>query len=191
MINLNKKIFFVFGILICAFLIIFFTICAYKKINIGNNIISKNTSEIVDAILNMSSYKANIDVKVISNKNENIYKIIQEDKIGKIFKQEIQEPSNIKGTIINYIGNDLKIENTKLNLSKIYQNYPNLIGNDLLLSTFVEEYKTSKNVVKQEDNDKILLIIRRGKKQKTKDTYNRQKNSKTCKFRNKGCHTGH
>lgn len=164
MINLNKKIFLIFSILFCIFLIIIFAIFTYKKINNGNNIFRKNTSEIVDTILNISSYKADISVKVISNKNENIYRINQEDKIGEKFIQEIQQPSNIKGTVINYDKKDLKIENTKLNLSKIYNNYPYLIGNDFLLSTFIEEYKTSKNVIKQEDNDKILLIIRRRKK---------------------------
>ena len=46
-----------------------------KKIKIGNNIISQVE---IDDILNISSYKATIEVEVKSNKNENKYVIKQE-----------------------------------------------------------------------------------------------------------------
>ena len=67
------------------------------------------------------------------------------------------EPSNIQGTIINYEENKLSIENTKLNLNKIYENYPYLTQNELLLDAFIQDYKTGKNASMQEINEEIIL----------------------------------
>lgn len=132
---------------ILAFIIIFFMQNAYKKINPGNNILSKTTSEIVDTILNMQSYNAKLTVKIVSNKNENKYVLKQKNISDKKYKQEILEPENIRGTIISYDTSNLKIENTRLKLSKIYENYPYLTQNELLLNSFIEDYKQRKRSV--------------------------------------------
>lgn len=137
--------------------IIFFTQIAYKKINTGNNIINKSTSQIVDTILNMKSYSAKVNIKIVSNKNENNYTIIQESIDNKKYKQEVLEPENIKGTTINYDGQKLELKNTRLNLNKVYENYPYLTENELLLSSFVEDYNTDKNSKYMENNNEIIM----------------------------------
>ena len=168
-----KRKFFVFGSIIIFFvLIIFFLQNTYKKINIGNNIDNnKTSSEIVNTILNMKSYSAKLNVKIISNKNEHNYILEQKNIAGKKYRQEVIEPSNIQGTIINYDGTNLKIENTKLNLSKIFENYPYLAENQLLLETFVEDYKNDEQSSVIDNMEEIILDT----KSKINNKYNTYK----------------
>ena len=81
---------------------------------IGNN---STSQEIVDYILNISSYEAKIEVEVKSNKNTNKYILKQQYISPDVATQEVLEPSNISGIKIIKKGNDLKLENTSLNLS--------------------------------------------------------------------------
>lgn len=128
-----------------------------KNVNWGNNIISKNTDSIVNNILNMNSYDANVEITVISNKNENIYKMYQQNIGSKKYKQTIQEPAKIEGTEIVFEENRLEIKNTKLNLSKIYENYQYIAENALLLSAFVADYN-GKNEIKQSESDNQIVL---------------------------------
>ncbi len=67
----SKKLLLIF-VLIC---ITIFFIFYYIFFILGNNI-NRSQDEIVDNIINKTNeYEANIDVKVISNKNENYYKM--------------------------------------------------------------------------------------------------------------------
>ena len=92
----NKLIiFFILAIIIVC--IIIFYVMNNKKIEIGNN---DNNQ-----ILNMNSYKAEIEVTVVSNKNTNKYKMIQEYKKGEYCVQEVEEPENIRGVRIEYSQN--------------------------------------------------------------------------------------
>ena len=72
----NKLIIFLIFAIIIISLIIFFTVNNNKKIEIGNNDSNQ--------ILNMNSYKAKIEVTIVSNKNTNKYKMIQEYKNGQM-----------------------------------------------------------------------------------------------------------
>ena len=47
--------------------------------NFGNNIISNSEDSVVNNILNMKSYEADVTIKVVSNKNENTYKMLQQN----------------------------------------------------------------------------------------------------------------
>lgn len=154
---MNKKIFLAIFIGIAIILIIFFAQNIYKKTNIGNTIINKTTEEIINNILNMKSYKANLSAKIKSNKNENTYVLTQKSTDGKVYEQEVLEPNTIQGTIIQHDGTNLKIGNTKLNLSKIYENYPYLTQNELLLNSFIEDYKNSKDSKIEETESEIIL----------------------------------
>lgn len=174
---LNKRIVFIICILLMITLIIFFLQKAYKKLNIGNNISSKSTSDIVDTILNMNSYKANVTVKIKNNRIENTYIIKQENLKNKMFKQEILEPQNIKGTIIKYNGEKLEVKNTKLNLSKMYDKYPYLTENELTLNSFVEDYKSDKESSFIEETNQIILNT----KSKISNKYNNYKTLKIDK----------
>lgn len=149
-----KKMLLFLGIL-CLILFLFFYYKTYKN---GNNITSKTQEEFIDYILNdMKEYKADIDVTVISNKTENVYKIIQEETLEKSM-QEIISPENIKGMKVELQGRNLKIINANLNLEKVYSDYEPIINNSLFLSVFVNEYKsnTSKNY---ELEDEIILEV--------------------------------
>ena len=164
-----------FFILIIAFFI-FFKKTDYKFINNGNNISSQSAEE---NILNMNSYQAQIEVTVKSNKNTNVYLINQEYKEPNECFQEVIEPQNIAGVKINYKGGRLLIENTKLNLQTIYENYPYIATNNLFLTSFVEEYKKSQNTKKEIEGEEIILEINSSEKNKYKINKKLYINSKT------------
>ena len=166
-----------FFILIIAFFI-FFKKTDYKFINNGNNISSQSAEE---NILNMNSYQAQIEVTVKSNKNTNVYLINQEYKEPNECFQEVIEPQNIAGVKINYKGGRLLIENTKLNLQTIYENYPYIATNNLFLTSFVEEYKKSQNTKKEIEGEEIILEINSSEKSKYKIIKKLYVNSKTGK----------
>ena len=119
------------GILI---FVLFFRNNKTKNLKIGNNTTSQ---EIVDYILNMNSYEAIIEVEIQSNKNENKYKIKQSYNKEDENSQEILEPSEIEGVKIIRKQNELKLENTALNLTTILENYEYATDNSLDLSTFI------------------------------------------------------
>ena len=125
-----------------------------KNLKIGNNI---NSQEIVDYILNINSYKANITVQVNSNKNTNKYILEQEYNTENGSTQVVIEPSNIAGVKTILKDGNLRIENTNLNLSKIFENYKELGENSLDLISFINDYKIyDKASFKENDNEIVL-----------------------------------
>lgn len=132
----------------------FFYITKSKKIKMGNNISSQ---EVIENILNISSYESIIEVEVNSNKNVNKYIIKQTYIAPDISEQEIIEPQNIKGIKIKKTKNELKVENTNLNISKIYSNYPYITNNCMDLNTFIEEYKQNEKQEYEEKDNEIIL----------------------------------
>ena len=160
----NKKLIW----LIIAFviiIIIFFTIFSvlhYKKIETGNNISDKTLKQIEDYILNISSYDAEIEVNVESNKNTNKYIMIQKFCSPNIASQEIIEPKNIEGLTVKYDGQNMEISNSKLGLSTIYENYAYIADNVLWLSDFIESYKTNNGLI-TEKNGIIVMEVKNNK----------------------------
>ena len=156
----NKKIIF-----ICIFiisLIIIISFFNYKKQNSGNNI-SKSITDYKQNILNISSYEATISVEINSNKNTNKYIIKQFYNSPNTFKQEVQAPENIKGLITIYDGSNLEIQNTNLNLSKIYKDYNCLSNNILSLNSFIEELKENNSECVELENEIILEVTPKNK----------------------------
>lgn len=125
-----------------------------KISKIGNN---STSQEIVEYILNISSYDAEIEIQIKSNKNDNKYKIKQTyiNKGNNI--QEVLEPSNIQGVKIVREDNILKIENTKLSLTKIIEDYKDITQNNLDLITFIEDYKSNSNSNFKEESNEIIM----------------------------------
>ena len=153
---MKKKKFFTILITIIFVLILLFAIFyknMFNSVNIGHN---NSSQEIVDNILNISSYSAIIEVKIEGNKNQNQYKIKQEYVSPSQNSQEVLEPSNIKGTTITKENDKLIIENTQLNLSSIIDNYSYISDNNLDLSSFVADYKEDKKAY-FEEKDEIIL----------------------------------
>ena len=144
---------------------VFFYINKTKKIKIGN---TTSSQEIIENILNISSYEAVIEAEINSNKNTNKYLIKQKYIAPDVSEQEILEPENIKGIKIIKKGNELKLTNTKLNISKIYNNYQYMTDNCMDLNAFINDYKTNKKKENEEKNNEILLHIENQNSQYTR-----------------------
>ncbi len=142
--------------LIAIFFAIFFYITKSKKVKIGN---TSSSQEIIEMILNISSYESVVEVEVNSNKNVNQYVIKQTYIFPDISEQEILEPENIQGVKITKQKNELKVENTNLNMTKIYNNYPYITSNSIDLNTFIEIYKQNKEQTYKEKDNEIILEI--------------------------------
>ena len=154
-----KKIITIITIIIVV-IIAFFIEINYKKIKSGNNISIKSADNVKDYILGISSYEATFKVEINSNKNNNSY-LIKEQYIKEngIYKQEVLEPENIKGLTTIYDGSSLKIKNSNINLSKIYENYQCLGDNALSLSAFIDDFLDSgENKVTENENEIICRL---------------------------------
>ena len=157
----NKKLLFILIIIIIIiFLSIFISKNVIKKQKNGNNM---NSQEIVDNILNLKSYKSKISVQVNSNKNQNKYILTQEYNTENGCIQEIIEPENIAGVKIIKKDNNLKIENSQLDLKKIYENYLGLEDNSLDLICFINEYKDNPKSEFEEKNGEIIMKTKANK----------------------------
>lgn len=146
-------------ILLASILFLFFSKNTAKVFKNGN---TKTSQEIVDYILNISSYNLKVSVEVISNKNTNKY-ILNQQYVGpNISKQEVIEPSNIAGMKITNDGTNLKLENSNLNLSMIFENYNYLGDNCLDLICFIENYKTNSESEFIEEENQIVMKTKSG-----------------------------
>lgn len=158
----SKK--FLFIILAIATLLVIISIIfskkSYETINIGNNNLNKTLEEVEDYILNIKEYTATIEVTINSNKNSNKYLIKQNHK-EKNDEQEVLEPDTIKGVKLIYKDSSLIVENSNLNLEKIYNNYPYIESNILWLNSFIEEYRNSEQRNITEKNEEIVMQIKR------------------------------
>ena len=162
----KKKLIIILGILavlVTSVVIYFFIKNNYKNLKSGNNMSNKNLKEIEEYILSIRSYNAKIEVEIQSNKNKNKYVLEQKYAEPNVQKQIVLEPSNIEGLETIFDGNNLKINNTKLNLSTVYENYSDVTSNFLWLNTFTEEYKKMIETGKQniiEQNGIIIMEIK-------------------------------
>lgn len=152
---MKKKYWFILLIILILILGgVFFYKNNVKNSKIGNN---KNSQEIVDNFLNLSSYEVQVTVNVTSNKNSNKYILKQTFNSPNISTQEVIEPSNIAGVRIENNGTNVKIENTNFKLSTLLENY-NYLGNNCLdLSSFIEDYKKNEDSIFEENDEEIVL----------------------------------
>ncbi len=188
----NRKVYFLLIGLIIAIIVVFFIISIknnYKNKNIGNTKSIKTIDEVEDYIYNISSYNATIDVTIESNKNTNKYvlKQIHTEKDEKYEDtQEVIEPENIKGLKLTYKNDTLEIKNTKLELSKIYNNYPYIEDNNLWLHSVLKEYKEAdkdnKKVVENEKEIILTLTIKNNSKIRYKELFLDKKTGKPTKL---------
>ena len=179
----NKKLFFILSLIILIiFLAIFISKNMTKNQKNGNNM---NSQEIVDNILNLSSYKTKINVQVNSNKNQNKYVLRQEYNTENGSVQEVVEPENIAGVKIIKKDNNLKIENCQLDLKTIFENYNGLEDNSLDLINFINEYKENNEANFEEKNGEIIMKTKSNKDNKylkNKTLYINKENLKPTKL---------
>lgn len=151
---MKKKYWLILLIIVIAIVSIIFYKNRVKDLKIGNN---KTSQEIVDYILNISSYEVQVAVDVTSNKNTNKYILKQTYQSPNKSIQEVIEPSNITGVRLENDGTNLKIENSQLNLNTILENYNYLGDNCLDLYSFIEDYKKDANAGYEEKDTEIIM----------------------------------
>lgn len=151
---MKKKYWLILLILIIAIGGIIFYKNRVKDLKIGNN---KTSQEIVDYILNISSYEVQVTVDVTSNKNSNKYILKQTYQSPNKSVQEVVEPSNIAGVRLENDGTNLKLENSQLNLNTILENYNYLGDNCLDLYSFLEDYKQDEKAKFEEKDTEIIM----------------------------------
>lgn len=154
----NKKIIILTIIIAILIFIIIFALYYYKKGKIGNTIINKSEEQIIESILNIKSYDANLEVTIQTNKNTTQYALKQELKKEKCI-QEVVKPENIAGVITEYDGNSLKIRNNKLNLETTFQDYKYITESNLWLNSFIKEFKETNNKKISTAEKEIILEI--------------------------------
>ena len=152
--KLIRNIIIFIGIVLILFM--FFYIKKSKNIRIGNN---SSSQEIIDNILNISSYETLIEMEVKSNKNSNKYIIKQKYISPDIIEQEVIQPENIQGIKILKNGEETKVENSKINISKIYNGYDAMTENYMDLITFIEEFKKEQSQKYEEKNNEIIIEV--------------------------------
>ena len=156
---MKKKTFFIILTIAILAIIIIFIKMNYKNFKIGNNESNKSVNQVKEYILNLNSYTAQLDVTITSNKNSNKY-ILKQEFNNQIKKQTVMKPENIEGTELSYKDGNLEISNSKLNLSKIYSNYPYLSENVLWLSSFIEKFKQNSEFAQvYEENEYIVMQV--------------------------------
>ena len=142
------------GVISALLILIFIIFFCVKKSKTGNNIINQDN---VKNIFNMKEYEAEIEVNIISNKNENKYKIKQKyNREADESFQEVLEPENLKGIKITRQGSTIKLENTELNLNKIFENYNITTQNDMDLDVFLKDYEA--NGGSSSENDESIIL---------------------------------
>ena len=162
----NKKIIIILILVIVIILIASFTFFRgkmSKNLKIGNNTTSQ---EIVNYILSINSYETKVEVEVKSNKNSNKYIIKQKYNGIEDNSQEVIEPNNIAGVKIIKEGKNLRLENSNLNLTSMFENYQYISDNSLDLCSFIEDYKKGENSEWKEKDGKIIMETNRESKQK-------------------------
>ena len=164
-------------ILIGVILFLVFNKNTAKVFKSGN---TKNSQEIVEYILNISSYDVNITVEVNSNKNSNKYILKQKYVSPNISVQEVIEPTNIAGIKITNDGTNLKLENSNLNLSTVFENYNYLGDNCLDLISFIENYKQNPESTFIEEENQVIMKTQSGNE-------NRYTKSKTLYIDKQSC----
>lgn len=144
----KKRKLIILGLTVLIILILFAFIYYKTQKNVNN--INKSTNEIARYILNISSYEANLEITIESNKTINKYKIKQWYSKPNIIKQTIESPQNLDNLTMTYDGKNMKVENTNLSLSKIYQDYKYISENTLWLSTFIDNYNDNSKIYEKE-----------------------------------------
>ena len=149
------------AIILITIIVIFFIKINYKSLKTGNNMSNKSAKEITQYILDINSYEAEAEVLIESNKNSNKYKIKEKyRKDNNVFKREILEPQNLNGVSFIYDGTNLKVQNSTLNLNKIYENYSYIGEDNITLVDFINDYKESDETNVLENGDEIILEVK-------------------------------
>lgn len=150
---MNKKIVFIFAVICISVFLIFYYIFWIN----GNNKFRNQNEFVEDVFEKLESYEANIDVTIKSNKNENLYNMIQivDEDYSKVI---LNSPENVKGLTLEIKDGNLIISNESTNFIKEFKNYKSVVNNSLFLSSFIKDFENSESTV-YEENGEILIEI--------------------------------
>ncbi len=159
--------------------IIVFLFFCYNSSETGNTTINKTEEEMIQDVLNISFYRAQLKIKIASNKNENQY-IVKQEVTKNMVRQEILQPENIAGVVTTYEEGKLTLYNSQLELSQVYEDYAYMTNNALWLNSFVEEFKnnTEKTKISYENNNIILEVKNERRYDYRKKLYINKENGK-------------
>ncbi len=149
----NKKKMFIFAI-ICILIFLFI----YYIFSILGNNNNRSEEEVVESLLNeICNYEANITVDVFSNKNQNTYEMYQlvENSNSKLV---VKSPKEIENLTIENNDNKLKINNSKLNVERNYEDYKTIINNNLFLNTFSKDCSEKDLNIYEKGNELIIEV---------------------------------
>ena len=140
---------------------------------------NKTEEEMIQDVLNISFYRAQLKIKIASNKNENQY-IVKQEVTKNMVRQEILQPENIAGVVTTYEEGKLTLYNSQLELSQVYEDYAYMTNNALWLNSFVEEFKnnTEKTKISYENNNIILEVKNERRYDYRKKLYINKENGK-------------
>lgn len=156
------------------FVLVILVFCCYKFFIPGNNKIVKDVNELDEYILNIKNYKLEAKITVNSNKNTNTYFLTESVQDGKQTQEILSD--NGEGIVLEYDEGHLTIKNTEFKLSRIFDDYENLLNNPIDFNSFIDDYKNdNKKEIKENENFYIISI-------KSKDLKNKYTTNKTLYF---------
>lgn len=151
---MNKKIVFIFAIICITVFLIFY----YIFLQNGNNKIRNQNEFVEDIFEKLQSYEANVDVTIKSNKNENLYNMIQ--IVDKDYSKVIlNSPENVKGINLEIKDGNLIISNESASFIKEFKNYRSVVNNSLFLSSFIMEFENNESTIYEENGEIIIEIL--------------------------------
>ncbi|MBQ7411211.1 MAG: hypothetical protein IJW20_07515 [Clostridia bacterium] len=150
---MKKKIVFIFAIICITVFLIFY----YIFLRSGNNKFRNQNELLEDIFEKLESYEANVDVTIKSNKNENLYNMIQivDEDYSKVI---LNSPENVKGLTLEIKDGNLIISNESANFIKEFKNYKSVVNNSLFLSSFIKDFENNESTI-YEENGEILIEI--------------------------------
>ncbi len=144
------------GIILGIFLL-FFLQNSDKNLESGNTNNIQTDEELERYILDIRSYRAQMTVSIQSNKTTNRYQMLQEWEKDGIAKMTIEEPENKKGIEIEQNQGTITVKHTQLGLSHIYAQEEEMLGNQLWLNTFIEQYAQDTNRTMKHTEEEIIM----------------------------------
>ncbi len=158
-----------------CFVIVFLFFCVFKFWVVGNNKIVEDVDDLDEYFLGMKNYRASCVVSVVSNKNENTYRLSQVQQDG-VLVQEVVDADTGDGVVIECDGNKVTVRNTALSLEKVFDMYGEMFNSSMGLDAFIEDYVADSRREVREENGYFIVSVR------AKNSQNRYSKSKVLYF---------
>ena len=156
-------------------IVVFLFFCVFKFWVVGNNKIVEDVDDLDEYFLGMKNYRASCVVSVVSNKNENTYRLSQVQQDGALI-QEVVDADTGEGVVIECAGNRVIVRNTALSLEKVFDMYGEMFNSSMGLDAFIEDYVADSRREVREENGYFIVSV------KAKNSQNKYSKSKVLYF---------